>query len=51
MDKTLKKAQRDFIQKMDELIIKMDTDIRVNKRKRFINKIKKEINIDDKSAG
>ena len=48
MDKKLKKTQTDFIHKMDELINKLDTDIRISKRKRVINKIKKEINIDDK---
>lgn len=51
MDKKLKNTQTDFIHKMDELISKLDTDIRVSKRKRVIKKIKKELNIDDKSIG
>jgi hypothetical protein len=51
MDNNYKKIKKDLISKLDNIIIKIDNDIKFNKRMRFINKMKNEIIIDDKSVG
>ena len=45
-DKNLNKTQKDFITKMENLIDKIDMDIKVSKRKRVLNKVIKELKID-----
>lgn len=47
MDKRLKDIQKEFINKLDELNNRLEIDIKTNKRKRVIERIKKELGKED----
>ena len=47
MDKRLKDIQKEFINKLDELNNRLDIEVKTNKRRRVIERIKKEIDKED----